>query len=366
MIRTIHHHERRHVMRRRNFLLTAGGTALAGTALAGATPAAAAPANTSPRAAQDAMLAAFDKHPIVGGLSPSHGVRNVDEFLISLICHPRLPDVVTDIVAENGNSLYQPLVDEYIAGGDVPLAAVRQAWRNDLLAEGAYSTFYEQVYPLVRRINQRLPHAKKLRVLAAEPPIDWSTITGPADFFSIYDDRDQHIASVLEHEVLSKQRKALILMGTGHLRHGTGAAAIYEQTYPNATFVITAHLGFAKDNNELERRMASWPVPSLATFEGSWLGQLDSSYFSLPGDAPLDPGKGYPGIDGYLYLGPRDFLMHQPLSARAILDNDLTAELDRRATLVQVPPDAPWWPSVLFQQEAASSVFLYDPDRQSL
>ena len=69
---------------------------------------------------------------------------------------PRLPDVVTDIVAENGNSLYQPLVDEYIAGGDVPITAVRQAWRNDLLAQGAYSTFYEQAYPLVRRINQRL------------------------------------------------------------------------------------------------------------------------------------------------------------------------------------------------------------------
>jgi hypothetical protein len=243
---------------------------------------------------------------------------------------------------------------------------VRQAWRNDLLAEGAYSTFYEQVYPLVRRINQRLPHAKRLRILAPEPPIDWNTVTGPADFFAIYDDRDQHIASVLDNEVLSKRRKALILMGTGHLRHGKGAAAIYEQTYPNATFVITAHLGFAKDNNDLERRMASWPVPSLATFHGSWLGELDSSYFSLPGDPPLDPGKGYPGIDGYLYLGPRDFLMHQPLSAQAILDNDLTAELDRRATLVQVPPDAPWWPSVLFQQEAASSVFLYDPDRQSL
>ena len=36
----------------------------------------------------------------------------------------RLPDVVTDIVAENGNSLYQPLVDEYIAGGNVPRWAV--------------------------------------------------------------------------------------------------------------------------------------------------------------------------------------------------------------------------------------------------
>jgi hypothetical protein len=351
-------------MRRRNLLVGAGATVLAGTALAGkalAGPAGASPALAGPvpRNAHDAILAAFGTYPIVGGLSPSHGVRNIDEFLIALLCDPRLPYVVTDIVAENGNSLYQPMLDEYIAGGDVHFAEVRQVWRNGLNAAGGYSTFYEQLYPLVRRINQRLPRAKKLRVVASEPPIDWSKVTSPADFYPFLDDRDQHIASVLESEVLSKRRKALILMGTGHLRHGTGAAAIYEQTYPNATFVITGHLGFAKDNDELERRMTSWPVPSLATLQGTWLGELDSSYFSLPGDPPLDPGKGYPGIDGYLYLGPRDFLMHQPLSARTILDKDFTAELERRATVVQVPPDAPWWPSVLSQQEAASSVFFY-------
>ncbi len=303
-------------MRRRNFLLTTAGTALAGTALTGAAPAAAAPATTAPQAAQDAVLAAFNKHPIVGGLSPSHGVRNVDEFLISLLCNPRLPDVVTDIVAENGNSLYQPLVDEYIAGGDVPLATVRQAWRNDLLAEGAYSTFYEQLYPLVRRVNQRLPHTKKLRVLAAEPPIDWSTVTGPGDFFSIYDDRDQHIASVLETEVLAKRRKALILMGTGHLRHGSGAAAIYEQRHPNATFVITAHLGFAKDNNELERRMASWPVPSLTTFQGHLAGRVGLLLLLDARRRTAGSGKRLPGNRRIpLPRSPR--LPHAPTPLRA-------------------------------------------------
>lgn len=349
-------------MRRRKFLLTAGGTALAGTALTNATSAAATPAGTAPRAAHDAILAEFDRYPIVGGLSPSHGVRNVDEFLISLICNPRITDVVTDIVAEGGNSLYQPLLDEYIAGADVPLADVRKVWRNGLNAAGSYSTFHEQLYPLVRRINRRLPRARRLRVLAPEPPIDWDTVTAPEEFFAIYNDRDQHIASVLSGEVLAKRRKALICMGTGHLRHGKGAAAIYEQSYPNSTFVITAHLGFARNNNELERRMASWPVPSLATFHGTWLGDLDSSYFAL--DAPLDPGKGYPGIDGYLYLGRRGFLMHQPLAAGSILDSTVTTELERRATLLQVPPDAPWWPSVLLQQEAASSVFVYDQESQ--
>ena len=36
--------------------------------------------------------------------------------------------------------------------------------------------------------------------------------------------------------------------------------------------------------------MVSWPVPPLTPI--TWLGDLDSSYFSLPGNAPLPPGKG--------------------------------------------------------------------------
>jgi hypothetical protein len=306
------------------------------------------------------MLAAFGTYEVVAGMSPSHGVRDVDDFLISLIRNPRLPGIVHDIAVEGGNSLYQPILDRYIAGENMPFTQVRQAWRNITQPNGGYSTFYEQLFPLVRRINQRLPDHKKLRVLACDPPIDWSKVNSAADLDVFLAERDTSIASVMEIEVLAKRRKALMLFGTGHTRHTGGAVAIYEQNYPGVTFTITDHQGFAKDNDELERRMASWPVPSLTPITGTWLGDLDSSYFSLPGDAPLPPGKGYPGIDGYLYCGPRDLLLHQPLSARAILDTAYTAEREQRAAAVQAPPDAPWHPAVLFRQEQASTVFFYD------
>jgi hypothetical protein len=53
-------------------------------------------------------------------------------------------------------------------------------------------------------------------------------------------DRDGNIASVMENEVLSKHRKALMLFGTFHLMHGAtdDAVASYEKHYPNVTFVI--------------------------------------------------------------------------------------------------------------------------------
>jgi hypothetical protein len=349
-------------MRRRNFLLTAGGTALASTSLAGTARAVAATASTVPRDAQEALLATFSKYEVVAGMSPSHGLRDVDDFLISLIRNPRLPYTVNDIAAEGGNSLYQPILDRYIAGEDVPFSEIQKVWRDITQPDGGYSTFYAQLYPLVRRVNQRLPEGRKLRVLALDPPIDWSKVKSPADFNAFLSERDQSIASVMETEVFSRNRKALMVIGWGHILHGIGAAAqIYEKRYPGKTFTIVNHEGFAKDNDKLERRMASWPVPSLTPFEGTWLGELDSSYFNLPGNPPQPPGNGYPGADGYLYLGPWDFLLHQPISASAILDKDFIAEMERRAAVIQAPPGTPWYPAAMFQQEEESSAFFYGP-----
>jgi len=349
-------------MRRRNFFLTAGGTALASTSLAGTARAVAAPDSAVARHAQDALLAVFSRYEVVAGMSPSHGLRDVDDFLISLIRNPRLPYTVNDIAAEGGNSLYQPVLDRYIAGEDVPFSEIQKVWRNITQPGGGYSTFYEQLYPLVRRVNQRLPEGKKLRVLALDPPIDWSKVKTPAEFNSFLSERDQSIASVMESEVFSRNRKALMVIGWGHVLHGIGAAAkIYEQRYPGKTFTVVNHEGFAKHNDELERRMASWPLPSLSTFKGTWLGELDSSYFNLPGNPPQPAGQGYPGADGYLYLGPWDFLLHQPISASAILDKAFIAEMKRRAAVIKAPPGTPWYPAVMFRQEEKSSAFFYGP-----
>jgi hypothetical protein len=334
--------------RRRLVLGTGAAVLLAGAARPGAAAAAAAPGD-----ARAAILAAFDRYPLVGGMSPAHGVKETDDFLISLIGHPRLPDTIRDIAVEGGNSLYQPILDRYIAGEDVPLPDVQKVWRNTTQPNVGFATFYEQLYPLVRRINARLTPQRRMRVVACDPPVDWSAVTGPQDL-APYQDRDACIAATIEREVLAKRRKALLLFGSDHLRHGGGAAGIYERNYPGATFVIADHRGFAMDNDALERRMAGWPVPSLVPMRDTWLADLDSAYYFQPsGD------RGYPGVDGYLYNGPRDFLLHQPISARTVLDAGYLTELQRRATVTGGPAG----PQAILQREATSSVFFYDPDQ---
>jgi hypothetical protein len=126
------------------------------------------------------------------------------------------PNAANDIVVECGNSLYQPILDRYIAGEDVPLSEFQRVWRNTSVSMCSVSGFYEILFPLVRRINQTLPPAKRIRVLAGDPPLDWSKIKNQSEVML---DRDDNVASVMEKEVLSKHRKALMLFGTMHLYH---------------------------------------------------------------------------------------------------------------------------------------------------
>ena len=77
-------------------------------------------------------------------------------------------------------------------------------------------------------------------------------------------DRESSIASVMEKEVLSKHRKALMLFGTFHLMHEIDDTAVstYEKDYPNLTFVIS-DLGVYDTNRPVAAisPLAMCPIP---------------------------------------------------------------------------------------------------------
>jgi hypothetical protein len=313
-----------------------------------------------PEDATKAILAAFDKYEVVG-MTAAHGYKDLDDFILNLIRNPQLPGKINDIAVECGNSLYQPILDRYIAGDDMPLDEVRQVWRNTTQPMCSVSAFYEQLFPLVRRINQKLPPGKKLRMLAGDPPIDWAKVKSNEDYMQFMD-RDVTITAVMKNEVLSKHRKALMLFGVGHLYHHSGdplgfrsAVELYEKDYPGVTLVIAEHRGFggetpfAKYNDEFESRMVSWPVPSLVQeMTGTWLADLlDKTYSSgnffkiRPGGKPVPlqtKNKFSKMADAYLYLGPRDSLLKETHPAETFLNKEYMAELQRRAAIIGTGP----------------------------
>src|SRR6266566_2262625 len=236
-----------------------------------------------PEPAVPAILAAFDKYEVVA-MPQGHGLQDLNDLILSLIRNPAFSEKVSDIEVEFGNSLYQPILDRYIAGENVPFTEVQKVWRKDGQPAPGASAFVEQFFPLVRALNQKLPPGRRLRVLAGDPPVDWDQIKSMDDVIRLVH-RDASIASVMEKEVLSKHRKALMLFGTFHLMHGVGGSAvsIYEKDYPNLTFVISDFGFFDTDLPNLSSgTLASWPIPSLARAKGTWLGALDLGHFPPP------------------------------------------------------------------------------------
>jgi hypothetical protein len=307
----------------------------------------------TPEPAIRAILAAFDGYEVVA-MPEAHGMKDVDDFILSLIRDPRFPGKVNDIEVECGNSLYQPVLDSYIAGMDVPFVEVRKVWRNTTQSMCGYSGFFEQFFPLVRAINQKLPTAKRLRVLAGDPPINWEKVKTFEEARKFLE-RGTSIVSVMEKEVLSKHRKALMLFGTFHLMHGTDSdVSTYEKDYPHATFVIS-DLGVYDSNRRVGSMspFAMWPYPSLALTKGTWLGALSLSDISPPPfniDVDSDTCKvqiAFPPemqkpmeslVDAFLYLGPQEFRLSEPIPADIALDAEYMAELQRRESLIGLPP----------------------------
>jgi hypothetical protein len=106
-----------------------------------------------PRHAIEAILAAFNNYEVVG-MSEAHRNKDADDFILTLIRTPAFMNKVNDIVVECGNSLYQPILDRYIAGEDVAFAEVKRVWRNTTQPMCNTSGFFQEFFPLVRAINR--------------------------------------------------------------------------------------------------------------------------------------------------------------------------------------------------------------------
>jgi hypothetical protein len=312
----------------------------------------------APQPAIQAIVAAFDRYDVVG-MSEAHRNKDEDDFVLTLIRTPAFMSKVNDIAVECGNSLYQPILDRYIAGEDVPFPEVEKVWRNTTQPMCNTSAFFQEFFPLVRAINQKLPAERRLRVLAGDPPIDWDKIRSQEDIGTADGtaDRNRNIASVMKKEVLSKHRKALMLFGINHLMHESAdgvpedqsAVQLYEKDYPGRTFVIRNLDGLEDVDSPsvLSSPFVDWQIPSLVLVKGTWLGALPVARFlSAPAiktdgnciasiyypNGPAKPTEKF--VDALLYLGPPSLAMRESVPSAIASDPALVAEINRRAKLV--------------------------------
>ena len=312
-----------------------------------------------PKNAVESILETFDKYPVVA-LAEAHRLQQEHDLITSLIQHPAFPASVNDIVVEFGNALYQDILDRYIAGENIPLSEVRPVWRNTAFSPLAPwdAPIYEQFFVKVRAINQNLPPSRRLRVLAGDPPVDWTRSLQEIEAVKKQNPRDEHFARVVEKEVFAKGRKALIIIGGAHVyRHswnpycGDEPGSVIElldQQHPKAVFVVMVH-AFLTRNADLEARLASWPKPAFALIKDTWLGAIDTDLFMAStrtegfGDGKVVTVKinKYLGMtledlaDAYLFLGDLESLTASyPTPEMFKADPDYVREIQRRYELM--------------------------------
>jgi hypothetical protein len=75
----------------------------------------------------------------------------------------------------NGSATVSRSRGPFVAREPVSREALRQIWRNTVLAGSHPTVRVLEVFNAVREVNATLPNARQLRVLLGDPPIEWNT-----------------------------------------------------------------------------------------------------------------------------------------------------------------------------------------------
>jgi hypothetical protein len=287
-----------------------------------------------------AILDAFGQHSIVA-LGEVHGNEQSHAVRLALLRTPRFPSLVNDIVVEFGNAKFQPLMDRFIAGGDVADEDLVHVWQDTTQVSGVWDRpIYGDLFRAVRAVNQSLPAGRKLRVLLGDPAVDWELVRrdndgaasqreGKVRINGIWIekdrasslDRDEHAARLVAREVLARQRRALLMFGDGHLAHaGRSVVGRLERSTGTSVFTITNATSRTYDALATARvDVGSWPAPSL------WR-------------RPVGPdGSGIGQSDAVLYLGPPSAMTSSRIAPAVCADASYLARRRERMSWAGMP-----------------------------
>jgi hypothetical protein len=189
-------------------------------------------------------------------------------------------------------------VDRYIAGADVPVEQVQQAWRNMVGTVNAPSPVYDAFYRAVREANLSRQGKHQMRIVLGDPSADWEKINNREQLDPLLRDRESWYARAAKEEVLAKKRARttdhgrclhfLRLMGPGYIEQQLRDAGA-------STYLIVFGTQVYGDP---EKRFEAWPVPAIMELRGNWVGDLLAMGANWPGRPKL-------AADALLYVARR-------------------------------------------------------------
>ncbi|UCE20087.1 MAG: hypothetical protein JSV84_07020 [Gemmatimonadota bacterium] len=285
----------------------------------------------------DQILSLYTEYDIVH-IGERHWNLTDYNFRVALIGYPRFAEVVNDIVIESGNYLYQKMLDEYILElRDVLDEELCKVWRNTVVTSGVWDApIYKEFVLAVRKVNEKLPRKKRLRLIAAEPPIDWSKVNTWEEMAPFFGARSIHTPEIIKSEVLNKGRKALIIYGGAHFYPssndfaGCGRLRTYlENIIQDKVFSILPLSGEDIFSINFHRQIGVDQFPFFLRVDESKLASFPGKLFFVEAYGTLSEFT-----DGVLYFGPYPD-KYAEYDSVATNDSTYQEELERRKSIME-------------------------------
>jgi len=302
-----------------------------------------------------AVAQAFDQAWVVA-VGENHGHRELHDLMVDILQDSRIVDRVDDIAVEWGNSLYQPVIDRYVSGGEVPWDSVSMAWRNTIVSPNTVwdSPVYGQFFASIRRINSELPTASRYRVLLTDSPVDWALVDSVPDLRAFFD-RARSMADVIRRESLGQGRRTLFLAGGLHVHRAPRVrpnsvgvpigeitpVAWLELHHPGSTYVIQS-MGAAQ-RLDLPRLVGDGPPQVVRLAQSGDLAAIEANRVTTlrnrDGSRPDVYGNSTLGdiVDAVILWDPDD-LTFPDIDRASFQDGWYWDELNRRSLMVRGQP----------------------------
>ncbi len=157
------------------------------------------------------------RRPLVG-LGEIHWCPDVMSAITTLVESSALEGTFNDIVVEFGSARHQAWLDRYISGEDMDEAGLAAVWQDTLNFLLWSPPVYADFFRRIRAVNQHRPVRTRIRVVLAEPAIDWETLDGEG-CARWHEQREMAYADRVEQEVLIHRRRAILIFGLRHLTY---------------------------------------------------------------------------------------------------------------------------------------------------
>ncbi|MCH1919987.1 hypothetical protein L9G15_11130 [Shewanella sp. A3A] len=265
-------------------------------------------------------------------LGDVHGSPLIVQQLLAFLAEPQHWQQVDDIAVEFGNSRYQALADRYVVdGAAMDLSQVRPIWRDTLYFMAWQYDVYEQLVQQLRQWNQTRTH--KVRLVLAEPPLDWSSLTAQAWQQQVAQ-REQGYVQIITQQVLQPKRRGILLFGTFHMMKQpvvmqsgesfSSLVALLRQQQDADIYTVWPRIAGDKVSAEAT-------APYLLPLATSPLGQRPFSSITARVSS-AEPSLLRDVADAYQFLASTE--RKAPYSQAALTDTVWHQELQRRAAIV--------------------------------